>query len=106
MVALAVVAGVLLIATGLFTTLFVVENGHHRDVVEQIAVKEKQAGESSGELDSVKSSLQSAEQSKSDLESQNSKLTMCVDAAKEWLNGTQGTPEYQAALDRMFDHCQ
>ncbi len=106
-VVLAVLVGVLVLTTGLFTTLFLVARGNHNEASERLAAVEKSIEDTNGQIQSAKSSLDDVERAHDDLESQNSTLHRCADSAKAAILAAQGADQaaVQTQVGRMYDNC-
>ncbi|TDV55031.1 hypothetical protein [Actinophytocola oryzae] len=104
---LGVLVAVLVIAAGLFVTLFLVERGAVADVNDQVSVTERQIADQKDKLSDTKSAVDDLEQQGQDLKSTNDYLKTCADSSKKAIKAAQtGTEqELSDAIDQMLLDC-
>lgn len=104
---LTVIVIVLVLAAGLFVTLFLVERGAVASTNSEVSNTETQVSDQKKQLSDVKSEVDDLEQQGQDLQSTHDKLQTCADSAKAALQaGQTGTDaELSAAVQDMIDKC-
>jgi hypothetical protein len=106
-VMLSVVLGVLLAATGVFVTLYLVERSATGDVGRQIAVTDKELAGARDRLDTVRSTVDKLADEERDLTDANDALHACADPTKAALQAVSNRDDaaLNAAIDQMLLHC-
>lgn len=105
---LAVVLGVLLAATGVFGTLFLLERSAAAEVREQVTVREKELAGARDRLDTEQSTVDKLADEERDLVDANDALRACADPAEAALAAARAG-EKQALSDAVGDmllHCE
>ena len=107
-VMLAIVLGVLVAATGVFATLYLVERAATADVGGEIAVTERELAGARDRLGTLRSTVDKLGDEERDLVDANDALRACADPTKDALRAVQegDDPALSAAVDRMLLHCR
>ena len=106
-VMLAIVLGVLVAATGVFVTLYLVERSATADVGGQVAVTERELAGARDRLGTVQSSVDTLADEERDLVDAGDALRACADPTKAALHAVRAgdDPALSAAVDKMLLHC-
>src|SRR5688500_16377869 len=102
-VMLAIVLGVLVAATGVFATLFLLERSANADVRNQVTVTERELAGARDRLGTVKSTVDELADEERDLTDANDALRACADPTKTALQ-TVEQAALEAAIDQMLLH--
>jgi peptidoglycan hydrolase CwlO-like protein len=107
MIVLASLVAVLVIAAGLFLTLFFIERGAVGEANDQISTTEREISGEQGKLADTKSSVDDLAAKGQDLQATNDKLQACVDSSKKALAAARASndAELQAAFAEMRTNC-
>ena len=102
-----VLIGVLVAATGLFVTLFLVERAAAGEVGAQVTVLEEETADARARLSDRRSTVDDLEEERQGLESANDALRACADPAKSSIEAAKtGTDaELSSAIEQMLLHC-
>ena len=103
-VLLAIVLGVLIAATGVFVTLFMLERSAAEDVRRQTAVTERELAGVRDRHGTVQSTLDELADEERDLADTNDALHACADPTRTALR-TVDDAALEAAIDQMLLHC-
>ncbi|GAB1516047.1 hypothetical protein [Actinophytocola sp. KF-1] len=106
-VVLAIVLGVLVAATGLFATLYLVARSATADVDGQVTVTERELAGARDRLGTVRSTVDELAAEERDLVDAGDALRACADPTKDALLAVAegDDPALSAAVDRMLLHC-
>lgn len=104
---LASLVAVLVIAAGLFLTLFLIERGAVGEAKDQVSTTEREISGAKDKLADTKSSVDDLEAKGQELQSNNDKLQACADSAKKALTAAQANDDtaLSAAINEMLDNC-
>jgi hypothetical protein len=104
---LVVLVGVLVAATGLFVTLFVLERTAAGAAGERVAVAERELADARDRLAANRSTMDELAAERQGLESANDALRVCADPARSSIEAaTTGTDEdLSSAIQRMLALC-
>ncbi len=106
-VMLSIVLGVLVAATGVFVTLYLMERSATEDVNRQIAVTERELAGARDRLATVQSTVDQLADEERDLVDANDALHACADPTKAALDAVETGDDgaLTAAIDQMLSHC-
>lgn len=106
-IVLTALVAVLVVAAGLFLTLFLVERGAVREANDQITVTERDISAERDKLGDANSTVDDLEAKGKDLQTKNDKYQSCVDSSVKALKAAQANndPELDKAIDEMIDFC-
>jgi uncharacterized protein (DUF3084 family) len=103
-VMLAIVLGVLVAATGVFVTLFMLERSASAEVHDQTTVTERELAGARDRLGTIKSTMDDLADEERELSDTNDALHACADPTKTALQ-TVDDAALEAAIDQMLLHC-
>jgi predicted nucleic acid-binding Zn-ribbon protein len=105
---LASLVAVLVIAAGLFLTLFLIERGAVGEAKDQVSSTEREISGAKDKLADTKSSVDDLEAKGQELQGNNDKLQACADSAKKALTAAQANDDtaLSAAISEMLDNCK
>lgn len=106
-VTLAIVLGVLVAATGVFVTLFLLERAAAAEVGGQVTVRERELDGARDRLATVKSTVDDLADEELDLVDTGDALRACADPAKAALDAARADNKQALsdAVDEMLLHC-
>lgn len=106
-IVLASLVAVLVIAAGLFLTLFLIEREAVGEAKDQISTTERQISGEQDKLADTKSSVDDLEAKGQELQTNNDKLQACADSAIKALKAAQANndTDLSAAINEMLDNC-
>ncbi|MFI7675869.1 hypothetical protein [Actinophytocola sp. NPDC049390] len=106
-VVLAIVLGVLVAATGVFVTLYLIERSATAEVDGQVAVTERELAGARDRLSTVRSNMDKLADEERDLVDAGDALRACAEPTGDALRAgrTGDDPALAAAVDQMLLHC-
>jgi peptidoglycan hydrolase CwlO-like protein len=106
-IVLASLVAVLVIAAGLFLTLFLIERGAVGEANDQISTTEREISGEQDKLTDAKSSVDDLETKGQELQATNDKYQACVDSSKKALAAARASndAELQTAFAEMKANC-
>jgi hypothetical protein len=98
---------VLVAATGVFVSLYLVERAGAKDVGEESAAVERQVSDARAEVRDNRSAVDELVQARTDLQEENDRLHACADPTEDSIAAVNAGDDaaLDAAIDLMFLHC-
>jgi type VI protein secretion system component VasK len=98
---------VLVAATGVFVSLYLVERAGVKDVGEQSASVERQVSEARAEVRDNRAAAEDLVDARTELQAENDRLHACADPTEDSIAAVRAGDDaaLDAAIDQMFLHC-